>query len=230
MASASAGDIMTYLEQNGLTKTAAAGVVGNLQQESSLNPAAAGGGLAQWQAPRGPTDTSLGGQLSYLVTDLRTNYTGLLAQLNAATTPGQAATLFSNQYERPGNPQLQNRINYANAAYTGGGGGNALSNIEQFLQGTTGIPVPTIAGEAKAATDSPGAIGQVATQVGGIGSSIGDFFGKITSGAFWLRVLEVLAGVALLAMGLMSLSGRTTTPVTVAKGAARNATKAAVLA
>jgi hypothetical protein len=61
-----------------------------------------------------------------------------------------------------------------------------------------------------------------------IGQSASDFVDLVTSGQFWLRVLEVLAGVALLVMGLMSLSGRTTTPVSVAKGAARNASKAAV--
>ena len=54
--------------------------------------------------------------------------------------------------------------------------------------------------------------------------------GNLLNPRFWLRGLEVLAGIALLVMGLMSLSGRTTTPVTVAKGAARNAGKAAALA
>lgn len=43
----------------------------------------------------------------------------------------------------------------------------------------------------------------------------------LTSGAFWLRVLEVIAGVMLVAMGLRSLSGTTTTPLTVARGVAR---------
>jgi hypothetical protein len=61
-----------------------------------------------------------------------------------------------------------------------------------------------------------------------VGQALADIAKLVTSGKFWLRVLEVIAGVALLIMGLMSLSGRTTTPVTVAKGAARNASKAAV--
>ena len=114
-----ATSIRDYLVSQGLTKTAAAGVVGNLQQESSLNPNAPGGGLAQWQPPRGPTDWSLSGQLKYLVNDLKTSYSGLLSQMNAAATPGQAATLFCDQYERPGMPMLQNRIAYADAAYAG---------------------------------------------------------------------------------------------------------------
>ncbi len=115
--SSSAGSIRDYLVSQGLTKTAAAGVVGNLQQESSLNPNAPGGGLAQWQPPRGPTDWSLSGQLKYLVHELKSSYPGLLAQMNTAASPGAAATLFCNQYERPGMPMLQNRIAYANSAY-----------------------------------------------------------------------------------------------------------------
>jgi hypothetical protein len=109
--------IRNYLQSQGLSKIAAAGVVGNLQQESSLNPNAPGGGLAQWQAPRGPKDWSLSGQLTYLINELKTSYSGLFSQLNAATSPSQAATLFSDQYERPGIPMLGNRIAYANAAY-----------------------------------------------------------------------------------------------------------------
>lgn len=33
-------------------RAGAAGIAGNLMQESSDNPASAGGGLAQWQGPR----------------------------------------------------------------------------------------------------------------------------------------------------------------------------------
>ena len=117
--SPNATSIRDYLVSQGLTKTAAAGVVGNLQQESSLNPGAPGGGLAQWQPPRGPTDWSLSGQLKYLVNDLKSSYPGLLAQMNAAASPGEAATQFCDQYERPGAPMLQNRIAYADAAFAG---------------------------------------------------------------------------------------------------------------
>jgi len=60
--------------------------------------------------------------------------------------------------------------------------------------------------------------------------AIGNFFNKLTNPEVWLRALEVIAGVILLAMGLMSLSGRTTTPVTVVQGAARAGRKAATTA
>lgn len=117
-----------YLQSQGLSKVAAAGVVGNLWQESGGNPKEPGGGLAQWIGARwtallafahthGLSPDSSEAQLAYLVNDLRGPYSSLLSQLNAATTPGQAATLFSNLYERPSDPQLENRVNYAQQAY-----------------------------------------------------------------------------------------------------------------
>lgn len=118
--SAGAASIMHYLMANGFTRTAAAGVVGNLQQESSLNPNAPGGGLAQWQAPRGPTSWSLAAQLQYLVHDMHTNYSGLLGQMNAAGSPAAAAVMFQNTYERPTPGPTENQAGreaYAQAAY-----------------------------------------------------------------------------------------------------------------
>jgi hypothetical protein len=73
-------------------------------------------------------------------------------------------------------------------------------------------------------TATVGAVSSVVQTVG----SVGDLIGMLTSAAFWLRVLEVIAGAALIAMGLRTLGGTTTTPVTVARGAARTASKAAV--
>lgn len=114
------------LQARGLTKVAAAGVVGNIWQESSGNPNTPGGGLAQWIGKRWANLVSFAGtshpnatqQLDFLVNELASGTQGLtVAQLNAASTPQQAATLFSQQFERPGNPQLANRINYANQAY-----------------------------------------------------------------------------------------------------------------
>lgn len=97
-------------------------------QESSNNPAAAGGGLLQWQGDRatgllnysrahGLDPNSPAANLGYLTQDLKGQYAGLAGQLRAAKTPGEAATLFSNVYERAGTPMLGNRINYANQAF-----------------------------------------------------------------------------------------------------------------
>lgn len=120
--------IRNYLTAGGLTKVAAAGVVGNLQQESGLRSDAPGGGLAQWIGSRwtalvafagrlGLAPSSEQAQLDYLLAELRTSYPLTLQQLNAASTPAEAAVIFQNQYERPSVPMQANRIAYANAAY-----------------------------------------------------------------------------------------------------------------
>lgn len=114
------------LTARGLTKVAAAGVVGNIWQESSGDPNAPGGGLAQWIGSRWQALVSMAKtaspsasqQLDFLVSELKSGSQGLtLAELNQAATPTQAATLFSQKYERPGNPMLANRIIYADQAF-----------------------------------------------------------------------------------------------------------------
>jgi Phage tail lysozyme len=105
-----AGQIVRYFQSQGLAPFAAAGVVGNLEQESSLNPQEAGGGLAQWQGSRygamvawavgqGLDPTSTAGQLAYIAYDLKVNYAGLLAELDTAPDPGSAAADFEDVYE-----------------------------------------------------------------------------------------------------------------------------------
>lgn len=145
----SATAAVQYFESQGISDDGAAGIVGNLQQESNLNPATPGGGLAQWGGGRwtamvvyvtsqGLDPESMDGQLMFIVYDLRTKYAGLLTQLNAATDPGTAATMFETTYElcsgvtgfmqvTPGS--LCNdpaRRSYAAAVLTGGGGGTAV--------------------------------------------------------------------------------------------------------
>lgn len=128
--SGNAQSVMSYLTANGFTPVAAAGITGNLQQESGINPAQSGGGLAQWIGARwtalvsfasgkGLSPNSMQAQLEYLVNELHTQYPSTVTQLNAATTPAQAATIVSTQYERPSLPMLQNRIDYAQSAYAG---------------------------------------------------------------------------------------------------------------
>lgn len=132
------GQIVNTLTKAGLTKTAAAGIAGNAMQESTDNPGDAGGNLLQWQGPRqtglqsyasshGLNPNSAAANLGYLVQDLNGAYKGLKGQLNAARTPGEAATLFSNIYERPGTPMLGNRIKYAQQALNASGGALPLT-------------------------------------------------------------------------------------------------------
>jgi hypothetical protein len=118
----SAGQMVKYFESIGESANAAAGIVGNLVQESGLNPGesdgAGGGGLAQWNASwyhgqgphgeqsldafaraHGQPPSSDSAQLMYLAYDLRTAFASLLAKMNTAPDPGTAATMFETTYE-----------------------------------------------------------------------------------------------------------------------------------
>lgn len=160
-------DFVHYLESQGIAPNGAAGIVGNLQQESGLNPKEAGGGLAQWNpgwyatmvswvSGRGMNPASAAGQLTYLVHDLQSSYQKLLAELNSATSPEEAATMFETTYELcsgvVGYMQvLPNslcndpaRRSYALAALKASGGVSLPVNTGQCvgLGGEAGDPIP----------------------------------------------------------------------------------------
>jgi hypothetical protein len=117
-----------FFRSVGLSSAAAAGIVGNLEQESSLNPHEAGGYLAQWGGSRlkgleafaakfkEPVTTARV-QLAYIWNELTTNESGTLKLLKQAKTPQAAARVFSQHFERPGIPDLSNRERYAGEAY-----------------------------------------------------------------------------------------------------------------
>ena len=171
---ATAAQIVGYLTSQGLTPNAAAGVVGNLQQESSLNPAESdgggGGGLAQWNASwysqmaayaiaHGLSPTSSAGQLTYLVWDLRGPYAWLLAKLNSAPDPGTAAFMFETGYEKcsgvtgfmvpvpPGALCMDsNRRLYAAMALTAAGGGSTAVPVSYTIGAQCAGPAQFVAG------------------------------------------------------------------------------------
>ena len=89
---------------------------GNLQQESTAGlirrsaTAPGGGGIAQWKASwyaqmaswataHGLSPTSLAGQLAYLAWNVRTSYPQLVSELDSASSPQEAATMFETTYE-----------------------------------------------------------------------------------------------------------------------------------
>lgn len=66
--------------------------------------------------------------------------------------------------------------------------------------------------------------GQVTSAVNAVGSglsAVGRIADLVTSASFWLRLGEALLGVILLAMGLRSLTGNTTSPASVVTAAAK---------
>lgn len=123
---------MQYLMQNGMSQAQAAGIVGNLMQESSLNPQAVSRdgrafGLMQLRGDRVQSFQHVMGvpiqqatamqQLQYLVWELHHSEKRAYEALQKTTTAGEAAKAFGLLDERFGNDgSLAKRIAYANAA------------------------------------------------------------------------------------------------------------------
>jgi Phage tail lysozyme len=108
--------IVNFLIGHGYTSIAAAGIAGNIYQESGGNPEsgdAVAGGLIGW------TPLPSGYITGDPAADLQTQLAGLLAfndhlgaflpALNAATTPADAAYVYMTDFERPGFPAASNR-------------------------------------------------------------------------------------------------------------------------
>ncbi len=142
-----------YFVNKGLTQIQAAGIVGNLMQESSVIPTAVefgggpGRGIAQWSvggrfdtgsrsptafaASHGTSRWALTTQLDFMWYELATVGGYGLPELQAATTIGSAVTAFQNKYELCGTCAQSKRLQYAQQALadygtvtSGGGGGS----------------------------------------------------------------------------------------------------------
>lgn len=115
------GERSKYIQQKlmsmGFTASAAAGVVGNLVQESGLRTDAIGdngtsGGLAQWHnerldalkrfaSARGKKWTDLDTQIEFLAEEMRTSYADTYAKMQSAELPEIAAQIMTDEYEIP---------------------------------------------------------------------------------------------------------------------------------
>lgn len=121
-----------FFISKGLQPHQAAGIVGNLIQESGLNPNAVGDdgkayGIAQWHpdrqnvlntlSTRNKVDKSdFNQQLEFVWHELNTGHLGVLEKLKTTQNVSQATMLISNSYEIP-NPKYahnEKRIAYAN--------------------------------------------------------------------------------------------------------------------
>jgi len=108
--------IVNFLVANGYSPMGAVGIVGNIYQESGGNPESVGtggGGLIGW------TPLPAGFVTGNAAADLQTQLSALLSYnqewaeyipaLNAATSPTEAADIYMNDFERPGDPAAANR-------------------------------------------------------------------------------------------------------------------------
>jgi hypothetical protein len=108
--------IVDFLVAHGYTGFAAAGIAGNIYQESKGDPESAGsggGGLIGWTPlpsgfvtgnPAADLQTQLNALLTY-----NQGWSQFIPALNAATSATQAADIYMNDFERPGLPEAANR-------------------------------------------------------------------------------------------------------------------------
>lgn len=114
--------IVSYLTAHGYTGIAAAGIAGNIYQESGGNPesvGSGGGGLIGWTPlpggfVTGTPSADLQTQLAAILT-FNQQWSQYIPALNAATTATAAADIYMNDFERPGIPAAYNREAAASA-------------------------------------------------------------------------------------------------------------------
>jgi len=146
------GEVDAFFSAAGFNKIAIAGILGNAMQESGLNPNTAGGGMWQQISNFGQ---GTGGSLQAQMVKMLSQIGGLRAALNSASSPGAAATIFEQGFEKAGIPALANRIKYANEAYSGQLGGTITGGTGGAAAGLAPISIPVI----------------IAPQVGGAGAT-----------------------------------------------------------
>ena len=136
--------LMTELQEVfGITKAQAAGIVGNLDYETGgfkylqelepVVPGSKGGrGFAMWTGPRREAfeswskennldPDSYEASFGFLVHEVQnTNEGRFIKDLEKTTTAEEAARVFSNQYLRPGKPNINQRISASNTYYAMG--------------------------------------------------------------------------------------------------------------
>ena len=145
-----------------LTKEQAAGVMGNIMQESSFNPKAhnkqGGGdgafGLCQWRGERlrklrefakGRDINDPTVQMEYLLEELSTTEKRAFDALKKATTVEEASIAWSEKFERAGKgAENSKRIGYANSYYNAVSNatvqGNVATEATQVTPSTSGTP------------------------------------------------------------------------------------------
>jgi len=157
-----------YFVTKGLTEVQAAGIVGNLIQESNVIPTSVefgggpGRGIAQWSVggrwdsshndnvtsysnQQGVSRWALSTQLDFIWYEL-TSFSGYgLASLKASTSVTSATVAFMAKFEICGTCNQTGRVSYANqvlAAYGTGGGGGGGGGGSGCFSGTLNMQMP----------------------------------------------------------------------------------------
>lgn len=180
----------------GLNTNAAAGVAGNIYQESHGNPgigSGAGGGLFGETLANGGSTTggTLAEQIAALAAYIKTN--GSIADVNAhASSPEAAATYFMSQYERP-DPALENeaaRVDAAEWVAQAASSGNWGTS--------SGTPAPS---SGSGLLSFPSQITDFMSDA----DSLISHLAWLVNPASWLRIVAFLIGVTLLLFAIYAL-------------------------
>lgn len=134
--------VQQFFSAAGFNKTAIAGILGNSTQESSNDPNAPGGGMWQQISNFG---SGTGGSLLHQMQIMLPQIQHLKAAMNAAKTPGEAAVIFEQGFEKAGIPDMGNRIAGAQAAFRAGyaGGGRLPGFASGGKHKNPWSPLPT---------------------------------------------------------------------------------------
>lgn len=208
--------IWNFLIKAGFNDNAAAGILGNIEQESGGSVTAgsmsSGYGLIQWTPgsayasegiDSGSEAQQLTNQLAAIITYIKAN--GSISAINAASTSPQAAALyFSTNYERP-DPALANNA-------------NREASAEAVLQAAKSGNWPSGSGTTSSdstSTDSllssGGFLGDLGSLLGlsGAASFAGDLDSLLTkilwlfNPASWVRIGSFLVAIILLIVALI---------------------------
>lgn len=215
--------IWSDLHSLGLNDTAAAGVMGNMSQESGMNPSIAGGGLMQWIGSRwtalvryansrGLDPHTEKAQVGYFGQELSAGNEGItLGGLNSQASPQAAALYVSTHFERP-NPAYANNAHreseavnfynqYTGSMIQGGGVGGGIS------PSPTSSGTPSGGGGAAAFPNGSDIIEQIDGSMSLQGFNAASPAKSLTqdAGAIALRAVLVLVGLILLIFGLVAV-------------------------
>ena len=189
--------IYEFLTGHGYTPNAAAGIVGNIEQESGGNPAAPTGGLIQILrgGPGYTSNTSLAAQMQSILAYNQAQGSGLISELNKQSSPTAAAAFYSSQFERPAAWAANNANREQSAADV------AAAAKSGKWTGTTG-PAGWAASSGGGSTYSTLGVGNILSGASGLLKDVAtvlDYaFGMFGRGQGWRLAFTLIAGAALL--------------------------------
>lgn len=206
-ASANAQTVYNALRAKGYSNAAAAGAVGNLQQESGVNPGSqqtggAGRGIAQWGSGAGSGGRwqvenqyaaskkedpwALNTQIGFLEQEMNQRGYGATSTFGRSTNVATATQSFETGIEQAGNVQEASRSTYAQNAYAAFSGNKVSAATGKPSWETAPLDVigkKTPAKTAGAQNPIGAALGAAGNLAGDIGSGVATGAGDLWNGA-----------------------------------------------